>query len=80
MSENGTPDVASDLMLADLWTFLQQKAIESKDQRIQDLADTAYGLMDERVIKAIILQRAADSARQSQQNSPIHQLLNRQNR
>lgn len=81
MSEVESP--ADDMLLADLFAFIQTKAIESKDERVQALADAAYQLLDERVIKAMLLQRAASSHDTNQRHaamSPIHQMLDRSKR
>ncbi len=73
---------ANDVQIVDLFAFIQMKAIETTDERIQQLADAAYALLDEKMIKALLLQRATEN--QSRQHistqSPILQMLDRAKR
>lgn len=59
--------VAASLVIVELFGQIQALATQHDDERLQTLADTAYKLLDEAIIKAFILQQAAKKEQPSTQ-------------
>ena len=48
-------DMAATSEFVAIWCGLQMRAIETQDTRIQKLADDAWGVLDDTVVKAVML-------------------------
>lgn len=61
---------AKDMKFAEVFAYLQTTALETQDARIQDLANTAFGQLDETVLRAVLIQKFAA---ETVENSPDFQ-------
>ena len=66
---------AANLVIADLFVSIQRKAIETSDERVQGLADAAFSLLDDTMLKAVLMQRAEMQQDQPSVNPHVARLL-----
>ena len=61
------------MMVAEVFAYLQTKALETEDPRIQELSNQAFSFLDETVLRTVLIQKFSEQAAVEQEQQQQYQ-------